>query len=83
MFVFITKFKHHFLITEFLQSITAFTKFYAPSSSLFRYWAFNIPIVVIFKADAAEAVLTSAANTTKSLQYYFLRPWLGDGLIVR
>lgn len=47
-----------------------------------KAWIFNIPYVVIFKADYVERILSSSKLITKGREYKYLKPWLGDGLLL-
>lgn len=38
-------------------------------------------VVVFFRADTVESLVTSTTNITKSEQYDYMRPWLGTGLL--
>lgn len=52
-----------------------------PNSGLFKLWLGPMPHVVVTDADHAEAVLSSNELITKGMQYKFLHPWLGTGLL--
>ncbi|XP_064458392.1 cytochrome P450 4V2-like [Ornithodoros turicata] len=41
----------------------------------------DVPYVIIEKPEAAEAVLNSNVLIEKSIEYKWLRPWLGTGLL--
>ncbi|XP_028513690.1 cytochrome P450 4V2 [Exaiptasia diaphana] len=40
-------------------------------------------MVVIFKPELVETILSSNRQITKSLEYNLLEPWLGTGLLLR
>lgn len=40
-------------------------------------------LVACFSAKAAEAILTHTKNIAKAVEYDFVVPWLGDGLLLR
>ncbi|KAL1423614.1 hypothetical protein MTO96_020991 [Rhipicephalus appendiculatus] len=47
----------------------------------FRAYMGDVPYVVIHKAEAAEAVFGSPTMLQKSIEYTWLHPWLGTGLL--
>lgn len=38
-------------------------------------------VVVFFRADTVESLVSSTTNITKSEQYEYMKPWLGTGLL--
>nr|QEV83814.1 cytochrome P450 [Brachionus rotundiformis] len=48
---------------------------------VWRIWLGTMPNYVFHKGDYAEVLFSSAKNTQKSIQYNFLHPWLGTGLL--
>lgn len=50
--------------------------------SLYRTWVGSSPVVQILKPEHAEVVLKSAVNVNKGMIYKFIKPWLGEGLLV-
>ncbi|RNA29752.1 cytochrome P450 4V2 [Brachionus plicatilis] len=48
---------------------------------LWRLWLGTMPIFVFHRGDYAEVLFSSSKNTQKSVQYNFLHPWLGTGLL--
>lgn len=48
---------------------------------LLRMWLGARPFVLLYHADAVETVLTSNVLTEKSIEYSWLKPWLGEGLV--
>lgn len=56
---------------------------YGTKKGLFRMWIGPHPIVALTKARTAEPILKSSELITKSfLGYYYLREWVGDGLLL-
>lgn len=48
---------------------------------LLRMWLGARPFVLLYHADAVETILTSNVLTDKSIEYSWLKPWLGEGLV--
>lgn len=48
---------------------------------LLRMWMGTVPFVFCYDADAVETILTSNTLVDKSIQYNWLKPWLGEGLV--
>ncbi|KAF8783292.1 Cytochrome P450 4c3 like protein [Argiope bruennichi] len=48
---------------------------------LFCFWLSYVPIVIITKAEAAEALISGTKHLQKNWSYNFLHPWLGTGLL--
>lgn len=48
---------------------------------LLRMWLGARPFVLLYRADAVETVLASNVLTDKSVEYSWLKPWLGEGLV--
>lgn len=44
-------------------------------------WIGPVPLIALFRPETAEVLLSSNTNITKSVQYSFLKPWLGTGLL--
>ncbi|XP_077547315.1 cytochrome P450 4V2-like [Haemaphysalis longicornis] len=47
----------------------------------FRAYMGDVPYLLIHKADAAEAIFSSPTMIEKSIEYNWLHPWLGSGLL--
>ncbi|XP_070544565.1 cytochrome P450 4V2-like [Ptychodera flava] len=50
-------------------------------SRFMRLWLGPVPIVLVYRADAAEIIFNSSKHITKAFVYDFLHPWLGTGLL--
>nr|AHL88989.1 cytochrome p450 4V23 [Brachionus koreanus] len=48
---------------------------------LWRLWLGTKPIFVFHKGEYTEVLFSSSKNPQKSVQYDFLHPWLGTGLL--
>ena len=48
---------------------------------LLRMWMGTRPFVLCYDADSVETILTSNTLVDKSIEYNFLKPWLGEGLV--
>lgn len=51
------------------------------SNGIAVLWLGPIPIIGLFRPETAEVLLSSNSLITKSIQYKFLMPWLGTGLL--
>lgn len=51
------------------------------SEKVLKMWLGSRPFILLFHPDAVEAVLSSNALVEKSVEYSWLKPWLGDGLV--
>lgn len=50
---------------------------------LLRLWIGPVyPVIILLDADKVQQLLTSNQNIDKAKFYSFLRPWLGDGLLL-
>ncbi|CAO1394853.1 unnamed protein product [Diamesa serratosioi] len=50
--------------------------------TIYRVWNGLAPEVRILKGDYAEAILKSSKHIEKSFIYNFVKPWLGEGLLI-
>ncbi|XP_036313639.1 cytochrome P450 4V2-like [Pipistrellus kuhlii] len=48
---------------------------------MLKLWLGTVPVIVMYKAETIEVILTSSKQIDKSYLYTFLRPWLGLGLL--
>nr|AHL88990.1 cytochrome p450 4V24 [Brachionus koreanus] len=65
---------------EFLMQIRDFSyKF--KDEPMWRMWLGTMPNYIFHKGEYAEILFSSSKNTQKSVQYDFLHPWLGTGLL--
>ncbi|KAK1341780.1 hypothetical protein QTO34_016529, partial [Cnephaeus nilssonii] len=44
-------------------------------------WLGTVPVIIMYKAETIEVILTSSKEIDKSYLYTFLQPWLGLGLL--
>nr|QEV83797.1 cytochrome P450 [Brachionus rotundiformis] len=65
---------------ELVKQLTELT-YKLNSEPLWRLWLGTKPIFVFHRGDYAEVLFSSSKNTQKSVQYDFLHPWLGTGLL--
>ena len=66
-----------------LEDIDAEQPEFQSNSSLGVIWLGPLPLVFVFKAEAAEVVVTNNKTLLeKSWLYDFYKPWLGDGILV-
>ncbi|CAL1293280.1 unnamed protein product [Larinioides sclopetarius] len=65
-----------------LQALFGFCQVYG-KNGLFTFKLLFKPVVVFFKPETVEAILSSSEHIEKSREYRLLRPWIGTGLITR
>ncbi|CAL1293278.1 unnamed protein product [Larinioides sclopetarius] len=63
-----------------LQALFGFCQVYG-KNGLFTFKLLFKPVVVFFKPETVEAILSSSEHIEKSREYRLLRPWIGTGLI--
>ncbi|XP_059172521.1 cytochrome P450 4V2-like [Physella acuta] len=66
---------------DWYRQLLGFASSYADAGA-FRVWLANKPVVGIFKPEFAEVILSSMKHIDKALEYQFLVPWLGTGLLI-
>ncbi|XP_043522817.1 cytochrome P450 4c3-like isoform X2 [Frieseomelitta varia] len=48
---------------------------------IYLIWVGMRPFIFLYKAEAIQPLLSSSVHIDKSLEYEYLRPWLGSGLV--
>lgn len=48
---------------------------------MYLVWVGMRPFIFLYKAEAIQPLLSSSVHIDKSLEYGYLRPWLGSGLV--
>ncbi|KZC10045.1 PREDICTED: cytochrome P450 4c3-like [Dufourea novaeangliae] len=48
---------------------------------LYLIWVGMRPFIFLYKAEAIQPLLSSSVHIDKSLEYEYLQPWLGTGLV--
>ncbi|KAI1303756.1 Cytochrome P450 4c3 [Halotydeus destructor] len=71
------KYGTYALIYQMLTGITGIFQ----GEKLVKMWMGARPFVLIFTPEAVETVLSSNTLTEKSVEYDWLKPWLGEGLV--
>ncbi|XP_042211264.1 cytochrome P450 4C1-like isoform X1 [Homarus americanus] len=66
---------------EIFQLICGGSYMWSLRTSIFRVWAGPVPIVQLLRCRPVEVILSSQKHLDKSLDYTFLHPWLGTGLL--
>lgn len=66
-----------------MQLFNALAQMIGFDKGIFHGYICAIPIVVIWRNDAVEKLLSSSRLITKQFPYTFLLPWLGTGLLTR
>ncbi|XP_021695812.1 cytochrome P450 4c3 [Aedes aegypti] len=70
-----------FSFAEFLDRVISAQKMYGRRIGMSRAWNGPIPYVMISKASAVEPILSNPKLVEKSVDYDFMKPWLGNGLL--
>ncbi|XP_004610397.1 cytochrome P450 4V2-like isoform X1 [Sorex araneus] len=65
---------------EFFQQLITYSEEYR-QMPLIKLWLGPVPLVVLYKAENVETILSSSKQIDKSYMYRFLKPWLGLGLL--
>lgn len=65
---------------DFFQQLMQYTEEFR-HQPLIKLWIGPVPLVVLYKAENVEVILTSSKQIDKSFLYKFLQPWLGLGLL--
>uniref|UniRef100_UPI003B436FEE uncharacterized LOC140265571 n=1 Tax=Amyelois transitella TaxID=680683 RepID=UPI003B436FEE len=50
--------------------------------NLYRFWAYPLSAVNIYNPEDIEVIISTTKFNEKSRVYYFLKPWLQDGLLL-
>lgn len=66
--------------SDFFDQVLQYSESYA-SHSMFRIMLGSHAVIVLTKAETVEKLLNSGSHISKSVQYKFLEPWLGTGLL--
>lgn len=66
-------------ISERFYKLIEFAKTY---KTIYRLWNGLAPEVRILRGDYAETILKSSKHIEKSFIYDFVKPWLGEGLLI-
>ncbi|XP_031367763.1 cytochrome P450 4c3-like [Apis dorsata] len=48
---------------------------------IYLIWVGMRPFIFLYKAEAIQPLLSSSVHIDKSLEYQYLQPWLGSGLV--
>lgn len=48
---------------------------------MYLIWVGMRPFIILYKAEAIQPLLSSSIHIDKSLEYEYLQPWLGTGLV--
>ncbi|CAH2102414.1 unnamed protein product [Euphydryas editha] len=71
---------------DFIQDLASLFLYFRNLSNkykdIYKLKIFNFKFVLIYNPEDIEIVLTSTKYNDKGYLYYFLRPWLNDGLLV-
>lgn len=65
---------------EFFQQLITYSEEYR-KMPLIKLWLGPVPLMILYKAENVETILSSSKQIDKSSMYKFLEPWLGLGLL--
>ncbi|XP_026675305.1 cytochrome P450 4C1-like [Ceratina calcarata] len=57
------------------------TKWGREFEGMYLVWVGMRPFIFLYKSEAIQPLLSSSVHIDKSLEYQYLRPWLGNGLL--
>ncbi|EFN66739.1 Cytochrome P450 4g15 [Camponotus floridanus] len=63
---------------EFFQNLIRWAEEFG---SIYLIWVGLRPFIFLYKVEAVQLVLGSSMHNDKSLEYTYLKPWLGTGLV--
>ncbi|EZA59707.1 hypothetical protein DMN91_003545 [Ooceraea biroi] len=63
---------------EFFQKMIQWSKEFG---NIFLVWVASRPFIFLYTVEAVKPLLKSTTHTNKSLEYEYLKPWLGIGLV--
>jgi len=49
--------------------------------NIYLLWVGLRPFIFLYKVEAIQPLLSSSVHIDKSLEYAYLKPWLGTGLV--
>lgn len=64
---------------EFMRLGREFAETY---KNIHSFWAYPYGMVIIYNPEDVEKILSSIKYADKSIVYTFLKPWLGEGLLI-
>lgn len=78
----------HSLITRpdpqgFLDQIMGMATLYPDKPRMVTFWAFAVPIVMVYSPEALEPIFSNPKHLNKPFLYDLLKPWLGLGLLTK
>ena len=76
----------HMLITKpdtqgFMDQVMGMANMYPEKPRMVAFWAFVMPIVMIYSPESLEPIFTNPKHLNKPFLYNLLQPWLGLGLL--
>lgn len=66
------------LFAEFFRKLVVWSREFG---DIYILWVGPRPFVFIYRAEGVKPLLSSSAHIDKSLEYQYLKPWLGTGLV--
>uniref|UniRef100_UPI00213A431B cytochrome P450 4C1-like n=1 Tax=Vanessa atalanta TaxID=42275 RepID=UPI00213A431B len=69
-------------LMESAQFFAYFRNLTSKYKDICKFKIFNVKFVLIYNPEDIETILTNTKDNDKGFIYYFLRPWLKDGLLI-
>jgi len=65
-------------VSEFFRKLVKWSEEFG---DIYLIWVGMRPFIFLYKMEAVQALLSSSVHISKSLEYQYLKPWLGTGLL--
>ena len=65
-------------LLEFFRRLVVWSREFG---DIYLLWLGTRPLVFVYRAEAVQPLLSSNIHIDKSLEYQYLKPWLGTGLV--
>jgi len=65
-------------VSEFFQKLI---KWAYKFGDIYLIWVGLRPFIFLYRVEAVQPLLNSSVHIDKSLEYQYLKPWLGTGLL--
>lgn len=74
----IIKSSGRFFVSEFFKKLTKWAEKFG---DIFLIWVGQRPFIFLYRVEAVQPLLSNSNYIDKSLEYQYLKPWLGTGLV--
>lgn len=65
-------------VSEFFKKLTKWAEEFG---DIFLIWVGQRPFIFLYRVEAVQPLLSNSNHIDKSLEYQYLKPWLGTGLV--